>query len=248
MSRDEKSVIQEKSITDTTNKEDSKIQKYKLYLDFVDKKDKVKMQEKKEDNDKDDDILINQIEVIDGKEKDIIKKSISKSAILEAIHEIKFEKIETSSNYKSDNNSYSFKFTKTNINADDSRSKSYYYIIYLFIDENNINCIDDNLQSPKQLKFIFNLENDMRKVEIDNLKSEITLLNNKIDSLNDSVNKDISALKDDVGALKNNVGALKNDVGALKDDVKSLKDEFKSLKKNMDSNFEELKNLIMKKN
>ena len=45
--------------------------------------------------------------------------------------------------------------------------------------------------------------------------------------MNDSVNKDISSLKDD---------------------VKSLKDEFKSLKGNMDSNFQELKNLIIIRN
>ena len=75
------------------------------------------------------------------------------------------------------------------------------------------------IQSPKELKFIFNLENDMRKVEIENVKNEISLLNNKIVSLNNSVNKDISSLKDDV----------------------------KSLKGNMDSNFQELKNLIMQK-
>ena len=199
MSRNEKSISQEKSIIDTTTKGESNIQKFKLYFDFIDKKnnDKNKMQEKEQDKD----IVVVQIEIIDGKgETGIIKKSISKSVILENINEIKFDNRETSSNYKNDNNSYSFKITKTNINEDDSRSKSYYYIIYLFTDEKKINIIDD-IQSPKELKFIFNLENDMRKVEIENLKNEMSLLNNKMDSLNDSVNKDISSIKDDLKSL-----------------------------------------------
>ena len=47
--------------------------------------------------------------------------------------------------------------------------------------------------------------------------------------------------------MNKDISSLKDDVKSLKDDVKSLKDEFKSLKGNMDSNFQELKNLIMQK-
>ena len=43
MSRDEKNISQEKSITDTTTKGDSNIQKFKLYFDFIDKKMQTKI-------------------------------------------------------------------------------------------------------------------------------------------------------------------------------------------------------------
>ena len=50
------------------------------------------MQEKEQNKD----IVIDQIEIFNGKgEKATIKKSISKSIILEKINEIKFENIET---------------------------------------------------------------------------------------------------------------------------------------------------------
>jgi len=228
MNREEKSISQEKNITDTTKKEDSNIQEIKLYFDFIDRKINDKTKDKMQEKDKD--LVVDQIKIINGngEEKGTMKKLMSKSLILKNINEIKFENIETSSNYKSDNNSYSFKFTKTNNNADDSRSKSYYYIIYLFIDEKNINCIDDNIQSPKGLKFIFNLENDMRKVEIESLKNEISLLKEDINSIKKEMKNEISLLKEDINSIK-----------------KEMKNDLKTIKGNMDSKFEELKNLII---